>query len=444
MSFGYGVGDIIAVTTLAFKAVQNTRQACGQYDELTREVTSLHIVLSRLQREAENPSSLFLQLSDSEKQELGHIVASSGEVLKILNVILEKYDALSEENRSVTKILQQIRFGTGEMQDLSMIRSQLSSQTASLALFLHLIALGSQGRVERQMAMQMGALQELQHSINLTNPTVPAVDNRESSILTTYENDDKDFWKDFRRELIAEGCSSEVMARHRGLIMDYIRELDSNGGVKRQLELEPVQSSNQLDSEASGSAIFDFDNEVVNSRIYTRVLASASVRNSLVYSPITITPRHESADWPLPTTNQLPNMVVSGKPKPLQLEKNAPDVPERPPPTHLKNLQPRPRKDFVTEIPKSKLSLFPSLDSVVPLPTVQPGDDSKAQKTQQNPTSNKTSVADESRPAMNPTIGSYRFLEEFKLVMMGAVDVDKSLLVAQVIFLECIIHTIPY
>ncbi|KAF8863412.1 hypothetical protein BDZ45DRAFT_573728, partial [Acephala macrosclerotiorum] len=227
MSFGYGIGDIITVTTLALKAVQNTRQACGQYDELTREVTSLHIVLSRLQHEAETPSSLLLQLSNNEKQELSYVVNSCGEILKVLNAILEKYGMLIEEKRSVTKLWQRVRFGNGEMQDLSMIRGQLSGQTASLALFLHLVSLGSQGRVEREMARQMGALQELQHSIDLKTSTAPAVitRNRESSILTTYENDDKDFWKEFRRELIAEGCSSEVMARHRDLVVNYVREL---------------------------------------------------------------------------------------------------------------------------------------------------------------------------------------------------------------------------
>ncbi|KAH8744113.1 hypothetical protein F5882DRAFT_342741, partial [Hyaloscypha sp. PMI_1271] len=226
MSFGYSVGDIITVTTLAWNAVQHTRQACGQYDELTREVTSLHIVLNRLQAEAAKPDTLLIQLLDNEKQELAHIVNGCGEVLKVLSVILEKYGALGGENNSVTKLWQRIRFGTGEMLDLSQIRMQLSSQTASLALFLHLLSLGSQGRVERQMAEQMGALNQIRQTIELTTSGVVVEGNR-ASILTTYENDDKDFWKEFRRELIAGGCSSDVMAKHKDIIMTYIKELSS-------------------------------------------------------------------------------------------------------------------------------------------------------------------------------------------------------------------------
>ena len=53
MSFGYSVGDAVLITQLAWKTVQNARKACGEHDELTREVLSLHVVLSRLEQEVE-------------------------------------------------------------------------------------------------------------------------------------------------------------------------------------------------------------------------------------------------------------------------------------------------------------------------------------------------------------------------------------------------------
>jgi hypothetical protein len=55
MSFGYAVGDFFLVTQLAWATVQNARRACGAYDELTREVCNLHIVLRRLEHEASKP-----------------------------------------------------------------------------------------------------------------------------------------------------------------------------------------------------------------------------------------------------------------------------------------------------------------------------------------------------------------------------------------------------
>jgi hypothetical protein len=88
------------------------------------------------------------------------------------------------------KLWQRVRFGAGEMQDLSQIRMQVTSHSSSLALFLHLISLGSSGRVERQMAQQIEMQQKI---LGAAGPT--DVGNREST-LTTYENDDKGFWKE--------------------------------------------------------------------------------------------------------------------------------------------------------------------------------------------------------------------------------------------------------
>lgn len=38
---------------------------------------------------------------------------------------------------------------------------------------------------------------------------------REGSVLTSYEDDDREVWKQFRRELIAEGFSSDVLQQHK-------------------------------------------------------------------------------------------------------------------------------------------------------------------------------------------------------------------------------------
>jgi hypothetical protein len=49
MSFGFSIGDFLALTQLAWKTVQNSREACGTHDGLTQEITNLHIVLQRLE-----------------------------------------------------------------------------------------------------------------------------------------------------------------------------------------------------------------------------------------------------------------------------------------------------------------------------------------------------------------------------------------------------------
>lgn len=76
MSFGYSVGDALLLTQLAWKTVQNARKACGEHDELTEEVLSLHIVLRRLEQELKKPEHPVDNIlsGDSNKEELLIIV----------------------------------------------------------------------------------------------------------------------------------------------------------------------------------------------------------------------------------------------------------------------------------------------------------------------------------------------------------------------------------
>lgn len=64
MSFGFSISDAITITQLAWKTIQNSRKACGEHDDFTREVSSLHLVLQRLQQEIEKPESPLNRPSD--------------------------------------------------------------------------------------------------------------------------------------------------------------------------------------------------------------------------------------------------------------------------------------------------------------------------------------------------------------------------------------------
>jgi len=230
MSFGYSVGDFLALTQLAWKVVQSSRKACGAHDDLTREVTSLHLVLHRLQLEVSKPESLINRKDDNRRKELAVLSRDCNRVLRVLSQILEKYNALSDEERSFTKLWQRIRFGNGEMQDLTEIRQKISTYTSAITLFLNLLLIGSQGRVERYMDSQGGELKGMRDSLNWITASLQAK-TREGSVLTSYAEDDKTFWKDFRRELIKEGFSSAVLSRHKAVIKEYVMELGSRGAL---------------------------------------------------------------------------------------------------------------------------------------------------------------------------------------------------------------------
>jgi len=176
MSFGYSAGDFVLLTQLAWQVVQNSRKACGAHDELTSEVTSLHIVLRRLEVEVSKPNSILNRIDGGvdRKEELAQLSSDCRRVLRVMDRILEKYNALSEEKRSVTRLWKKVQFGNGEMLDLAEIRLKISTSTSALTLFLNLSSIGSQGKVESYMESQGDELREMRRSLNWITASMQA------------------------------------------------------------------------------------------------------------------------------------------------------------------------------------------------------------------------------------------------------------------------------
>ena len=237
MSFGFSPGDVVVITQLAFNVVQNARKACGAHDGLTREVSCLHVALHRLQNEASKSQLLLNCIGDDWKDELATLIEDCGRILNVLSRILQKYNALSEEKRSVTKLWQRVKFGNGEMQDLSKIRLELMTYTSLITMFINTLSLGSQGKVEEYMTLQGGELQGMRRSLNWIVASLQASSgNTEGSILTSYTDDNKAIWKDFRRELIKEGYSSDFLKKHKEAIQNYVYELGQRGALDQLVE----------------------------------------------------------------------------------------------------------------------------------------------------------------------------------------------------------------
>ena len=114
MSFGWSATDIANLAQLAWRTVQNTRKACGEHDDLTRDCFSLHLVLHRLEKEVSRPDSpLYKEVGlDTNGQEIEIIASDCRKVLRALNSICQKYNDLSDAERSVRKLWQQVgKFG---------------------------------------------------------------------------------------------------------------------------------------------------------------------------------------------------------------------------------------------------------------------------------------------------------------------------------------------
>jgi hypothetical protein len=121
--------------------------------------------------------------------------------------------------------------GNGEMQDLGKIRGELATFTHAITLFLNLLSIGSQGKVERYMDEHGEELREIKHSLHWVTASMQANSHGEESVLTSYAGYENAVWKAFRRELIKEGFSSSVLEKHRKTIKGYVMELEHRGAL---------------------------------------------------------------------------------------------------------------------------------------------------------------------------------------------------------------------
>ncbi|PMD29363.1 hypothetical protein L207DRAFT_394586, partial [Hyaloscypha variabilis F] len=76
MSFGYSVGDFVAIGQLAWTVYKSCKGAPGEFQELARELSTLHTILHELEDEAKTPTSLLNRRGAERKPELEALLAN--------------------------------------------------------------------------------------------------------------------------------------------------------------------------------------------------------------------------------------------------------------------------------------------------------------------------------------------------------------------------------
>jgi hypothetical protein len=128
MSFGYGVGDVMALGQLAWNVYQSCKKAPESFRDISLEVLSLHAVL----KEAE--VTLFAQPLPPTRQ-AGLKVVGDGcrSVLKDLDNLVKKYQGLGSQN---PRTLDRMRWGAEDVVDM---RLRLISNTALLTAWMRCV-----------------------------------------------------------------------------------------------------------------------------------------------------------------------------------------------------------------------------------------------------------------------------------------------------------------
>jgi hypothetical protein len=192
------------------------RDAGGEYDEISREVRGLHTVLRHLKYEVEAPESPLNRDRSIWGRQLAPIIGDCDFTLRNLDELLSKYGRLANNGGSsptTPRILwDKMRFGSNEMDQLGVIRVKLISHKTSLTLFLDTIQLHQSGKMATTLDNHGGQLDII---LDKVDSIAERMTQKGGSVMTSYEGDDSEVWKQFRRELVAEGFSSDVLQQHK-------------------------------------------------------------------------------------------------------------------------------------------------------------------------------------------------------------------------------------
>ena len=121
--FGWGVGDIIAISQLAIKVYTAYKEAPDDYQHISDEVKSLQILIDKAA-----PHFARTTLNNNSRQEGQQALKGCKDILEDLSSLIEKYNS-----PGTSQVLRKIRLGT---EDIASLRTRLISNTALLNGFI--------------------------------------------------------------------------------------------------------------------------------------------------------------------------------------------------------------------------------------------------------------------------------------------------------------------
>ena len=124
MSFGFSVGDFVAVPTLAWQVYKSCKDSSDDFKAVANDVVSLHIVLKEVEEQLKDQD-----LDEARQARLAQLSKNSHRVLTDLETLLNRYDNLSTQSQWTWD---RMRWG---FEDVNQIRLKLANATALLTAF---------------------------------------------------------------------------------------------------------------------------------------------------------------------------------------------------------------------------------------------------------------------------------------------------------------------
>ena len=128
MSYGYGVGDFIAVSRLAWAVYTAYKDAPEDFSNISDEIKSLHIIVDRHGDKFQSKT-----LNPDEQVQLREIMQGCINVLRDLDKLHTKYMRLGSAQGSGSNTIDRIKW---TQENIAQLRARLTSNTALLSAFI--------------------------------------------------------------------------------------------------------------------------------------------------------------------------------------------------------------------------------------------------------------------------------------------------------------------
>ncbi|RDL39608.1 uncharacterized protein BP5553_03948 [Venustampulla echinocandica] len=257
MGFGASPSDIRILVASCKTVYRKCRDAGGDYDEISREVKGVHTVLRHLKYETQAPESPLNRDRSIWGRQLAPIASDCDISLRQLDGLLQKYGRLATDRSgspaSTGVSRDRIQFGRNELDQLGSIRVKLISHKNNLTMFMDRIQLDQSIVMPANLENDEGQLDVI---LDKVDSIAARMGPTSAGVMGGYDDDDdREVWKQFRRELVIEGFSGDILEQHKDVLRAYIRELDQNGlldeapsTAKALPSIERVDSAKRLGS----------------------------------------------------------------------------------------------------------------------------------------------------------------------------------------------------
>ncbi|KAK0111795.1 hypothetical protein ONS96_001063 [Cadophora gregata f. sp. sojae] len=235
MSFGFGVGDFVAISRITITLYRSFKNAFEEFEEVGRQLESLQIVIADLRDQADDEQSLLNRNGAQRK----------GEFLVIHDNLMQTMSELGDLHKRAQQMGRRswTRFRLGQ-QDLSALRGRLTIHIAALTAFAGSLTMSAVSRLEPMIQRIYDILNERARQGALTA----------SSVLDAVTTEQEGMDQLINLELRSEGIPQEFIDDNRGAITSIAWSVveanslfDDNATLVDFERIEPDVSSDQME-----------------------------------------------------------------------------------------------------------------------------------------------------------------------------------------------------